>query len=173
METRQKRKGFIISGCNDKYMEKGDKIMPKKTLITGITGQSKRVVEFLSKQKRVKLAYLFGSVAEGKEGKLSDVDLAVFLDESLSKKERFNLQLKLMSELTSILKTDRIDLTVMNNAPLLLKYNIIKHGKILKGDKETKIKVESGILSDYLDMKYYIDRHTNLAINRIAKRGLI
>ena len=35
-----------------------------------------------------------------------------------------------------------------------------------------KIKVESGILSDYLDMKYYIDRHTNLAINRIAKRGL-
>ncbi len=36
-----------------------------------------------------------------------------------------------------------------------------------------KIKVESGILSDYLDMKYYIDRHTNLAINRIAKRGLI
>ena len=144
----------------------------KIALISGITGQDKRVVEFLSKQKRVKLAYLFGSVAEGKEGKLSDVDLAVFLDESLSKKERFNLQLKLISELTSILKTDRIDLTVMNNAPLLLKYNIIKHGKILKGDKETKIKVESGILSDYLDMKYYIDRHTNLAINRIAKRGL-
>ena len=147
--------------------------MTKTALIAGITGQDKRVVEFLSKQKRVKLAYLFGSVAEGKEGKLSDVDLAVFLDESLSKKERFNLQLKLISELTSILKTDRIDLTVMNNAPLLLKYNIIKHGKILKGDKETKIKVESGILSDYLDMKYYIDRHTNLAISRIAKRGLI
>jgi hypothetical protein len=46
----------------------------------------------------------------------------------------------------------------MHNAPLLLKYNIIKHGEILKGDKETKIKVERGILSDYLDMKYYIDR---------------
>lgn len=28
----------------------------------------KKVVEFLSKQKHVKLAYLFGSVAEGKEG---------------------------------------------------------------------------------------------------------
>ncbi len=114
-------------------MEKGVKNMPQKALFNaGITGQDKRVVEFLGDQKLVKLAYLFGSVAEGKEGKLSDVDLAVFLDESLSKKERFNLQLKLMSELTSILKTDRIDLTVMNNAPLLLKYNIIKHGKILK-----------------------------------------
>jgi predicted nucleotidyltransferase len=57
-----------------------------------LKGREKRVVEFLSPQKRVKLAYLFGSVAEGKEGKLSDVDLAVFLDESLSKKERFSLQ---------------------------------------------------------------------------------
>ena len=101
------------------------------------------------------------------------MDLAVFLDESLSKPERFNLQLKLISDLTGIMKTDRIDLTVMNNAPLLLKYNIIKHGKILKEDIETKIGVESGILSDYLDMKYYIDRHTNLAIKRIAKRGLL
>jgi len=78
-----------------------------------------------------------------------------------------------MNEMTSILKTDKVDLTVMNNAPLLLNYNIIKHGKILKEDIETKIRVESRILSDYLDMKYYIDRHTNLAIKRIARRGLL
>lgn len=135
--------------------------------------QDKRLLEFIRGQEYIKLAYLFGSVAKGKEGKLSDVDIAIFLDESLSKKEIFNLQLKLMSELTSILKTDKIDLIVMNNAPLLLKYNIIKHGKILKDEIETKVRVESRILSDYLDMKYYIDRHTNLAIKRIAKEGLI
>ena len=135
--------------------------------------KEEKVRELLNKQKHVKLAYLFGSVAEGKEGKLSDVDIAVFLDESLSKKERFDLQLKLISGLTGILKTDRIDLIVMNDAPLLLKYNIIKHGKILKDNIETRVKVESRILSDYLDMKYYIDRHTDLAIERIAKKGLL
>jgi len=54
--------------------------------------EDKRAVDFLNKQTHVKFAYLFGSVAEGKEGKLSDVDIAVFLDESLSKPERFNLQ---------------------------------------------------------------------------------
>ena len=112
--------------------------------------QDKRLLEFIRGQEYIKLAYLFGSVAKGKEGKLSDVDIAIFLDESLSKKEIFNLQLKLMSELTSILKTDKIDLIVMNNAPLLLKYNIIKHGKILKDEIETKVMVESRILSDYL-----------------------
>jgi len=135
--------------------------------------KEEKVRELLNKQKHVKLAYLFGSVAEGKEGKLSDVDIAVFLDESLSKKERFDLQLKLISGLTGILKTDRIDLIIMNDAPLLLKYNIIKHGKILKYNIETRVKVESRILSDYLDMKYYIDRHTDLAIERIAKKGLL
>lgn len=145
----------------------------KKAVIVGMSDIDNRIVEFLSKQERVELAYLFGSVAEGNAGKLSDLDMAVFLDESLSKKERFDLQLKLMSELTSILKTDKVDLTVMNNAPLLLNYNIIKHGKILKEDIETKIRVESRILSDYLDMKYYIDRHTNLAIKRIARGGLL
>ena len=135
--------------------------------------KEEKVRELLNKQKHVKLAYLFGSVAEGKEGKLSDVDIAVFLDESLSKKERFDLQLKLTSGLTGILKTDRIDLIIMNDAPLLLKYNIIKHGKILKDNIETRVKIESRILSDYLDMKYYIDRHTDLAIERIAKKGLL
>ena len=144
-----------------------------KKIDGNLRSRKKNLAEFLSKQKHVKLAYLFGSVAKGKEGSLSDIDIAVSIDESLNKKERFKLQLKLISGLTNIMKTDRIDLIVMNDAPLLLKYNIIKHGKILKDDIETKIRVESGILSNYLDMKYYIDRHTNLAIKRIAKRGLL
>ena len=72
----------------------------------------------------------------------------------------------------SLLKTDRIDVVIMNDAPILLKYNIIKHGKILKDD-EKRAEVEAKILSTYLDMKYYIDRHTNLALKRIAEKGLL
>lgn len=132
----------------------------------------KKVVEFLSKQKRVKLAYLFGSVAEGKEGKLSDIDIAVFLDESLSKKERFDLQLKLMSELTSIMKTDRIDLIVMNNAPLSLNYEIIKaNHPLLVRDKGKKIDFEQGILSRYLDRRYYEKRWAAEFLKKVAERG--
>ena len=138
-----------------------------------LTGQEKRVVEFLNKQKRVKLAYLFGSVAEGKEGKLSDVDLAVFLDESLSKLERFNLQLKLISELTSILKTDRIDLVIMNDAPLTLNYEIIKaNHPLLVRDKGQKIDFEHRILSCYLDRRYYDKRWTAEFLKNVAERGI-
>ena len=135
--------------------------------------EEKKVTEFLYKQKRVKLAYLFGSIAEGKGGKLSDVDLAVFLDVSLSKKERFNLQLKFISELTGILKTDRIDLVIMNDAPLTLNYEIIKSNyPLLVRDEEQKIDFEHMILSRYLDRRYYDKRWSAEFLKRVAERGI-
>jgi len=138
-----------------------------------LTEPGKRVVGFLSKQEHVKLAYLFGSVAEGKQGKLSDVDLAVFLDESLSKKERFNLQLKLISDLTSILKTDKVDLVIMNDAPLSLNYEIIKaNHPLLVRDEGKKIDFEHGILSRYLDRRYYEKRWASEFLKRVAERGI-
>ena len=138
-----------------------------------LKGQEKNVVVFLNKQERVKLAYLFGSVAEGREGKLSDVDIAVFLDESLNKKERFSLQLKLISELTSILKNDRIDLIVMNNAPISLNYEIIKaNHPLLVRDEGQKIDCEHRILSRYLDRRYYDKRWAAEFLKKVAERGI-
>jgi predicted nucleotidyltransferase len=138
-----------------------------------LTGLDSRIVKFLSKQEHVKLAYLFGSVAEGNAGKLSDIDLAVSLDESLSKKERFNLQLKLISELTGILRTDRIDLVIMNNAPLTLNYEIIKANyPLVVRDEEQRIDFEHRILSRYLDRRYYDKRWSVEFLKRVAERGI-
>ncbi|BAW31452.1 conserved hypothetical protein [Methanothermobacter sp. MT-2] len=57
---------------------------------------------------------------------MGDFDLGVLLDESLKKYDRFQFQLKLLNDLVSILKTDKVDLVIMNDAPLSLNYNIIK-----------------------------------------------
>ncbi len=94
----------------------------KKTL----SEQYNKLVDVLSKQEHVRLAYLFGSVAKGKAGKLSDIDIAVLLDESLNKEQRFDLQLELISDISELLKTDKIDMVVINEAPLSLKFEIIK-----------------------------------------------
>ena len=131
-----------------------------------------KIKELLGRERRVELAYLFGSAAREELGELSDIDIAVYLDESLSSEERFELQLRLMGELAPVLQTNKVDLVVMNDAPILLNYNVIKQGKLVKSDGRTKVRVESYILSRYLDMKYFIDRHTKLGIERMAKRGL-
>ena len=119
----------------------------------------------------VNFAYLFGSTVRGDANELSDVDIAVMLDESLSKKDMFNEELNLISELTCVLKSDKIDLVVLNDAPLLLKYNVIKNGHILKSDETQRIAFETHVMSRYLDERYYIKRHTDMTLQRIARSG--
>lgn len=119
----------------------------------------------------MKLAYIFGSSVKEKKGKLGDIDIAVLLDERLSRRERSSLELDLISKLTSLLKTNSVDLVVMNDAPLLLNNNIIK-GIPLKSDESVRIKMEANILSRYLDRKYHIQKHARETIKRIAGAGL-
>ncbi|MDF1558326.1 MAG: nucleotidyltransferase domain-containing protein, partial [ANME-2 cluster archaeon] len=80
------------------------------------------LINFFRTTDSVYFAYLFGSVIRGDANELSDVDIAVMLDESLSKKDMLYVELNLINELTRVLKSDKIDLVVLNDAPLLLKY---------------------------------------------------
>jgi len=46
-----------------------------------------KIVKVLSSKEEVLFAYLFGSAAKKKTSKLSDVDIGVYLDKSLSRDE--------------------------------------------------------------------------------------
>ena len=131
----------------------------------------KELSEYFSSKDSVILAYLFGSTVRGNSGRLSDVDIGVMLDGKLSKKDSFDLELKLMGEIAILIKKNKIDLIVLSEAPLLLAYNIIKSGIILKSDETERVKFETKILSMYLDEKYYIKRHTEETLKRIAEVG--
>lgn len=141
----------------------------KKTL----SEQDSKLAEFFSKQEHVKLAYLYGSAAKGKAGKLSDVDIGVLLDESLSKMEGFDLQLKLIGDIAALLKTDKIDLVIMNDAPLSLNYEIIKANRhLFVRDRIEKIDFEQRLMSRYLDRRYYEKRAASEFLKKVAVRGI-
>ncbi|TFH41491.1 MAG: nucleotidyltransferase domain-containing protein [ANME-2 cluster archaeon] len=129
------------------------------------------LTNFFSTIDNVHIAYLFGSTVKGNANKLSDIDIAVMLDENLSKKDMLNMELDLISELTRVLKSDKIDLVVLNDSPLLLKYNIIKYGHFLTSDESKRIAFEANVMSRYLDEQYYIKRHTDMILQRIARSG--
>jgi len=131
----------------------------------------KELTEYFSSKDSIILAYLFGSTVRGDTGRLSDVDIGVLLDEKLSKKDRFDMELKLMGEIAALIKKNKIDLVVLNEAPLLLAYNIIKTGIILKSSEKERVKFETKLLSMYMDEKYYIKRHTEETLKRIAGVG--
>jgi len=106
---------------------------------------------FLIGDRRVKFAYLFGSLSRGNAGPLSDIDLAVYLDGRL---DLFNCRLKLMEALSRVLKTEKFDLIVLNNAPVVLKHEVVKDGIVLKDDRSRRVMFESLVLREYLDTAY-------------------
>jgi len=129
------------------------------------------LTRLLEDEESVILGYLFGSHAEGKEGPLSDVDVAVFLDETMSKTDRFKLRMKLMARLSSALRTNNVDLVVMNDASIVLNYEVIKHGRgLVVKDHELKLDVESRILSAYLDWMYYERRSMDEFMDGVIRR---
>lgn len=139
-----------------------------------LSEQSTKLADFFSRQKHVKLAYLFGSAAKGKAGKLSDIDIAVLIEDSLSKKERFDLQMKVIGDIAALLKTNKmIDLVVMNDAPLSLNYEIIKANcPLFVKDRMKKIDFEQGVLSRYLDRRYYEKKAASEFLKKVAVKGI-
>lgn len=101
----------------------------------------------------IKLVYLFGSQATGKTGPLSDYDFAFYLNEKNPKK-RFEIRLKLYDILSSHLKTDQIDIVILNDTDMSeLKYEIITKGKIIYEKEPYKIIIEPKILNEYFDFR--------------------
>jgi predicted nucleotidyltransferase len=132
-----------------------------------------RLAEFFGSQEYVELAYLFGSTAEDHRGPLSDIDIGVCLSNSLTKRERIQKRLELTAELASLLKTDRIDLVVMNDAFPVINFEIIKPNiPIFVKDEDFKINAEQEIMSRYLDRKYHENLLNRVFLERIQeKRG--
>lgn len=82
----------------------------------------------LSNHPEVVLAYLFGSQAKGHASKKSDVDIAILLKEPL--KNPLQAKLELLGVLQEGVAPD-IDLTLLNHAGSVLKYQVIKYGKLI------------------------------------------
>ena len=111
----------------------------------------KQLIPIFESYPEVKLVYLFGSRANGKTGPLSDYDFAVYLDEKDSLK-RFDIRLNLMGKISSKLKTDAVDLCILNDeySPEF-KYHVVRYGKVIYEVEPYKLLVEPDILNDFFD----------------------
>ena len=107
--------------------------------------------EIFRSEKKVVLAYFFGSHQNGQSGPLSDYDLAIYLQEK-DKNQRYRIKFQLEGKLSKALKTDKIDLVVMNDTDNPeLSFNILKNGELIYQQEPYKIIVEPKILNRYFD----------------------
>ena len=85
-------------------------------------------------------AFLFGSHAEGRAHRESDVDVGVLLDrEALpTARARFERGLELSTRLQDVLGSGRVDLVVLNEAPPGLGRHVVVSGRCLL-DREPEL----------------------------------
>lgn len=72
--------------------------------------------------------------------------------------EKIEKRLKLAAELAGFLRTDRVDLIIMNDAAPVINFEIMKPNvPVFVRDDDIKLDVEQKIMSSYLDRKHHED----------------
>jgi predicted nucleotidyltransferase len=93
----------------------------------------------------VVLAYLFGSQAEKKAGALSDVDVAVLLEETMERQQWFRIQLDLIGELVGLFHRNDVDVVILNEATPLLAHEVVHHGRVIYEDEASRPAVDFAV----------------------------
>lgn len=95
----------------------------------------RELAPYFARRREVLLTYLFGSAAQGRVNKLSDIDIALLVDEKKFKKldaqESYGYKAAVIADLMGLLHTNEIDLVLLHEAPPLLAYQVVKHGIVL------------------------------------------
>ena len=122
----------------------------------------------------VALAYLFGSAAAGQMTPFSDVDIALVLDNNHAfRPDRLHLELEIEDELAGRCGLSQADVRVINAAPLLVRGEVLTHGRLLFArDEETRIQFETRTRMDYFDFLPAAKLYQAAYFANLRQRGL-
>jgi predicted nucleotidyltransferase len=107
---------------------------------------------FFEPRSEVLEAYLFGSAATGTAQPHSDVDVAVYVGDPRPAGSAYGYSADLAAALMSALRTSRVDLVILNEAPPLLYHRVLRDGvRLLSRDLAATTTREGQALSRYCD----------------------
>jgi predicted nucleotidyltransferase len=116
--------------------------------------------------------YLFGSHADGRAHKESDVDVGVLLDRELfpTRKARFDARLRLAGWLAGRLRPRAVDLVILNDAPPMLGRHIVATGKrIACYDEAADHAFVRDVLLRAADLEPFLRRARRLKLAALAR----
>ena len=124
---------------------------------------------FRENHKNVDLAYLFGSYAKGKVTPLSDVDVAVLLNDKIKSEVYFDMKLDFADQLSSYLGKE-VEVVILNIADPRLSYQVIKHGEmVFEKTRDLKANFEKKALNTYFDLKPMFEFYEKKLFERIKE----
>jgi len=138
----------------------------------GKTELVSRITVYLAQQERPVVAYLFGSLAEETDHRVSDVDVALLLPHDTDPTTAFDTRLRVAAVLEKLCRRP-VDVVILNHAPPLLRFQVIQRGQVLVArDSEARYLFEVRTMSEYYDAQRYLDYQYSHLIRRIREEGL-
>ena len=126
------------------------------------------LTEALEPRKEVLEAYLFGSMARGDARPSSDIDVAVFVDESTAAPSAFGIATDIATDLIAALGCNDVDVVILNQAPPLLYHRVLRDGvRLFSRDLARTTAREGQALSRYLDFKPQLEKMAALQKARL------
>ncbi len=110
----------------------------------------KSEIEALAEKHGLLLAVLYGSYAKNKAKKDSDIDLAVYRK---GKSISFGELVDLNNEFADIFQSMEIDVKSLHNTNPLFRYQVIRDGILLYGNRRDFISFRAYAFRDYCDSK--------------------
>jgi len=137
-----------------------------------VTDRIPVLIEQIEKDRDIVALYAFGSLAAADLKPLSDLDFGILVSGKLDKQKRFDKHLDLIGKFNDVLKTEEVDLVMMNDAPMRFSHNIIKSGKLLYC--RSKIELADFIektIKLYLDFRFFRDAFDDTFLKGIGYSG--
>ncbi len=118
----------------------------------------------------VVFAYLFGSVAQGRAGPASDVDVAVYLEPDAPPERYLHLSLELAGTLSEASGVGGIEVLVLNEAPLPIKGRVVRQRIVLfSRDEPARVAFESRTLREFFDFQIHAVPMDDRMLREIAE----
>ena len=126
--------------------------------------------QYFASKPQVALAYLFGSQASGKVHPGSDLDLGILLAENIPQREYTGQRLEIIGDLMQLLKSNDVDVVILNQVPLVMRYQVISNGKLLFcRDRQEAIDFRVQTLNSYFDFQPILDHHREIFFQKIRE----
>lgn len=120
----------------------------------------------LAESSAIVFAFLFGSRALGTARPDSDWDIAVYLRDDLSARERFKMRCRLAAELEDL---GEVDVVVLNDAPPLLGHRALMGKRLLVRDPTALVRYFVRTIARSEDERYWRDLHWQARRQRIEE----
>ncbi len=131
-----------------------------------------RLAHALASLRGVRLGFLFGSRARGRNRSDSDFDVAILVDDSLlaGTEDRATLIRKIVARLGREVSSAHLDLVILNGAPALLRHRVLRDGVLLfQRSPEERVRFATRTIQDYQDGEIRRERFLQKRIQRLRE----